>query len=492
MSSFMTIGRRIAAGYLIATLAAVIVGLIAYANLNKLTETAQWVDHTHQVINGLQDIALDLVDAETGQRGYLITAERSYLQPYELALEDSERHIDRVAGLTTDNPAQQQRIEELRGLIDTKSEEMARTIELRDTSGYEAAVEVVATDAGKMVMDEIRALLAEMEREEMALLAQREEEARRASQLAMTMIVVVTCVGAMLMVVFGVFITRSVSQTISASVQSLGGVTAELTSNTTEQAAGAAQTLTAVTETFVTLDELRQTSEMAVEKARVVAEVGERSLSASTKALNSVSDAIEAIGRIRGEVESIAGNILALSEKNLQISEIVRSVNLIAEQSNLLAVNAAIEAADAGDYGRRFSVVADEVKSLAEQSKQSTDQIRAILGEIQKSSNAAVMVTEQGTKRVAEGVELIERLGQVIEELNQAIDQTTDAGRQISAASSQQAAGLDQITVAMRNVETASRQTVDSSRAIEASTTRVTEVSDKLLVLVGSGTGGPA
>src|SRR5690606_18651776 len=121
-----------------------------------------------------------------------------------------------------------------------------------------------------------------------------------------------------------------------------------------------------------------------------------------------------------------------LSEKNIQIGEIVQSVNAIAEQSNLLAVNASIEAAKAGDHGRGFSVVASEVKALAQQSKQATEQIRSILTEIQKSSNGAVMITEQGVKRVEEGGSLIEELGRTIRSLGTAIDGSADTATQIS------------------------------------------------------------
>ena len=95
---------------------------------------------------------------------------------------------------------------------------------------------------------------------------------------------------------------------------------------------------------------------------------------------------------------NIAETILALSEQTQQIGDIIATVNDIADQSNLLALNAAIEAARAGEAGKGFAVVAGEVRSLAEQSRQATAQVKEILGDIQKATNTAVMVTEEGTK----------------------------------------------------------------------------------------------
>ena len=123
-----------------------------------------------------------------------------------------------------------------------------------------------------------------------------------------------------------------------------------------------------------------------------------------------VDNSIEAmVDGARAAWRSIADSILALAEQAQAIGEIITAVNDIAEQTNLLALNAAVEAARAGEHGRGFAVVAGEIKSLAEQAKRSTVEIRQILGEIQRATSAAVMATEQGTKQAADGVAAGER-----------------------------------------------------------------------------------
>src|SRR5207302_9134131 len=120
---------------------------------------------------------------------------------------------------------------------------------------------------------------------------------------------------------------------------------------------------------------------------------------------------------IQSQMESIAESIVRLSEQSQSIGEIISTVNDLAEQSNLLAVNAAIEAAKAGEQGKGFTVVAHEVKSLAEQSKQATSQVRAILSDIQRATNGAAMAVEQGAKAVEEGVRQSAEAGRSIAQL---------------------------------------------------------------------------
>ncbi len=247
-----------------------------------------------------------------------------------------------------------------------------------------------------------------------------------------------------------------------------------------QQGVALEQTSASVSETTTTTSELGQTSRAAADRAAAVAEVAEQSQMASVDALGIVKEGIAAMGRIRDEVEEIAENILHLSEKNVQIGEITDSVGAIAEQCNLLAINASIEASKAGDAGQGFSVVASEVKALAEQSKLASRRIRKIVAEIQKSSNSAVMVTEQGTKRVEEGSELVENLGGKIQELSEVIDDSAQAAIQIKLTGNEQLSGIDQITRAMTSIEKATTESAAGVRQLEEYASQLKDFSEQL------------
>ncbi|MBX3246898.1 MAG: nitrate- and nitrite sensing domain-containing protein [Myxococcales bacterium] len=277
---------------------------------------------------------------------------------------------------------------------------------------------------------------------------------------------------------------RGMIRSFTGASDTLQRVVSQISGFVQQQSASTNQTASSVSETTTTVEEIRKTAETADASSREMSGLAQQSRAASSEALDAVAHGTEAMQQIRAEVESIAQNILELSEKNIQIGEIVQTVNAIAEQSNLLAVNASIEAAKAGEHGRGFSVVAAEVKALAQQSKEATDQIRSILSEIQKSSNAAVMITEQGVKRVEEGAALIEELGRTIQNLSGAIQRNADAASQISLISTQQLAGIEQITEAMRNIGAATTQNVEGARQLEETAGEIHAVSARILQIV--------
>ena len=173
------------------------------------------------------------------------------------------------------------------------------------------------------------------------------------------------------------------------------------------------------------------------------------------------------MARIKMRVQDIAENILALSEQTQQIGEIITAVNDIASQSNMLALNAAVEAARAGEQGKGFAVVAEEVRDLAERSTQATAQVKAILSDIQRATNATGMATEEGKKGVDAGVQLVAQMGQTIDQLAQVIDESAQSAAQMVAGGQQQTTGMEQIAVTMQNINQVTIQGLASTRQAE-------------------------
>jgi methyl-accepting chemotaxis protein len=254
----------------------------------------------------------------------------------------------------------------------------------------------------------------------------------------------------------------------------------EILAATTQVASTTAETASAIGQTTSTIEEVRQAARLSSEKAKNVANNAERVTQASQSGQDAVEDTATGILRIRDQMESIAQTIVRLSEQSQSIGGIIAAVTDLADQSNLLAVNASIEAARAGDQGKGFTAIALEIKSLAEQSKQATAQVRGILSEVQKATAAAVMATEQGTKAVEAGVKQSAQAGEAIRILAESSTEATQAATQINASSQQQVVGMDQVGIAMASISQAGAQIASSMRQVETAAQNLHELGQKL------------
>ena len=241
-------------------------------------------------------------------------------------------------------------------------------------------------------------------------------------------------------------------QELRAATGALMSSGSEIATTTREQSSAMTQASQSVADVTTTVEELSQISAQNVEKTDSIIKVAEKSEQISQEGQQSVALAIAEMEKLREHVRVVATTVLALSQQTQQIGEIITSVNDVAEQSKLLALNAAIEAARAGEHGRGFGVVATEIRALAEQSKQATVQVRTILIEIQKATQAAVLVSDEGSRRAEDGTNRVRGIGEKLGQLVYVISQTTRASRQISSSIQQQRSGLEQILAAMKGI----------------------------------------
>ncbi|TQN59162.1 response regulator [Agrobacterium tumefaciens] len=184
-------------------------GGFAYINLKTLRENTEAIVHSHEVIVTLDELLSNTQDAETGQRGFLLTNNERYLDPYNAALDAVPAKIQEIGELTSDNPAQVRRLPVLKQHVDAKLAELKQTIDLRRTQGLEAALAVVNSDRGKVAMDAVRGQLSAMSREEAVLRAKRVEEMNNAYGTALLSSVLAGILGIFLTIAIGVLIRRS-------------------------------------------------------------------------------------------------------------------------------------------------------------------------------------------------------------------------------------------------------------------------------------------
>jgi methyl-accepting chemotaxis protein len=260
-------------------------------------------------------------------------------------------------------------------------------------------------------------------------------------------------------------------RTASDFQTAMGKLSAALTAASTEishmnglQSTASQNQATAIAELSATMSQLRHMAIQSNDKAQLVIELSDRAVQSAAEGRTVVEGTVEAIAEIREKVQQLAERIGVLSSQSQQIGEIIASVAEIAEQSRLLALNAAMEAARAGEHGRGFSVVANEIRSLASQSKESTTQVRKLLGEIRRATDAAAVAMEEGSIKVDAGVVLAKRAGERIEVLNRFIGEAVDAARLIATAARHQGTGVAEAAEAIRIINNDSSVVVENTQ----------------------------
>ena len=180
----MTVNLKISLAFIICLLIIIISSLFSYRSTQQLIVTGSWVIHTYEVKAVLENIISELKDAETGQRGYLLTDELTYLEPYKISVTKIHHNLKKLSALTNDNSRQQQHITRLTMLVNAKLQELKETIELAQGGYKDNAIQLILTHQGKKIMDDIRIIIDNMAFEEKHLLSVRQQQASEAIKIA--------------------------------------------------------------------------------------------------------------------------------------------------------------------------------------------------------------------------------------------------------------------------------------------------------------------
>lgn len=266
---------------------------------------------------------------------------------------------------------------------------------------------------------------------------------------------------------------RSSAGRVSTSADHIEIVVGELSQAASQQSAAVAETGTA-------MEELRRVAGQIADGSELVSAAAGQTQRDVRSGLEAVDETVARMSEIRASNEASVGEILALGQKAHQIGAVMDLIDDIAAQTKLIAVNASIEAAAAGEAGRRFGVVASQVRHLAENVAQSTVEIRQRIVEIQTATNELVIAAEQGTKKINQGVGLSQTTQRALEQIAGSAEETTLAAEQITISTRQQRTAVEQVIEALDNLSAEVSRVAASSDQTSQIVTDLGRLSDTL------------
>ncbi|TKC98520.1 CHASE3 domain-containing protein [Polyangium fumosum] len=484
MGKSWTVGQQIAAGFLLPLLILITLGTFSYRSTQRLLATTEAVTHAHEELTGLSGFLSALDETETGKRGFVITGREDFLQPYYTGKKGVGTELRQLEELFRDDADQNERVKHLRPLVEERLREIDETIDARKSLGFDAALKLVLEGNGPKVMEQIRRIVAEMKTHEQKLLTERSTEAKQAAAWLSQILIFGTLAAVLIVAGVAVFVTRGLGARIGAAVQHIRSAAAELEAAATQQVRGAKGQVSAATEVSTTVRELVTTSRQISESAQRVTQVASETALAAKGGNQTVEGAQGAIDTVRRQVDQIVTHMLDLGRKSQEIGGILDIVSELSEQTNILAINATIEAVGAGESGRRFGVVAGEIRKLADRVGGSAKEIRRLIEEIRAAANTTVMATEDGAKAVEAGTRRFGEVAQSFRRIVEYVGSTAEASREIELSTKQQTSAMEQVASAIADVAQTARESETGSSQTLNTASQLSGLSGDLVRLI--------
>jgi methyl-accepting chemotaxis protein len=450
-------------------------------------------------------------------RGFALTGQDDFLEPLNLGRQGFDRAWNEMKQLTADNPTQQKRLDDVRTLEQGwLSQDIEGTLALRRAvnAGSEpmaALTERIVARQDKTRMDAMRKLLSQVRSDEEQLLGARSETLKGAERFALSSLVIGGVVAALLALLVAIGLSASIRRRINGAIVVAQGIAAGRLNQAisdhgtdeigqlysafgamqqklremireiltgSEQLAAAARDIasTSVELSDAAQEQSQSASSMAATVEQLTVSISHVSSSAneardisadsgqqSQEGGAVIQQTLQSMGQIAGTVQMSADQVAELGRQIEQITSIVNVITAISEQTNLLALNAAIEAARAGEQGRGFAVVADEVRLLAQRTGKSTQEIGDMIQKIQSSAHEAVSKMQVGVDQVNDGLRLAQTANQAIDHIRGGSGRIIAAVDQISLALQEQSAASQDVA---RNVERIAQMAQSSNQGI--------------------------
>jgi methyl-accepting chemotaxis protein len=281
-----------------------------------------------------------------------------------------------------------------------------------------------------------------------------------------------------------IFFANRSTEFIQKIANAVASSSREIATTVEQQDRTIAEQASSVTQTTTTVNELGSSSRQAAEQAEASANGARQALTLAENGTKAGQQTLSGMAILKDKVNGIANQIVNLSQRTGQISSVSNLVADIANQTNMLALNAAVEAARAGENGKGFSVVATEIRKLADQSKQSAQKINNLIVDIQTEINKTVMVTDEGTKTVDEGIRLAESTTSSFVGVTDAVNNVFLNSQQISLSAKQQAVAIQQVLSAMNELNLGAKESAIGMSQVKSTTQTLNQTANELKEVV--------
>ncbi len=269
-------------------------------------------------------------------------------------------------------------------------------------------------------------------------------------------------------------------KSIQVTIEHINSYAVEMSEAIEAQATVLSQQSAAVAEITSTMEEFSTSSSQIAEHAKSVVDIATQTWESTKRGAKGVETVLLKMSEINNDNQSSIAEIIALGKKSKEISKVMEIINNIADQTKLIAFNAALEASSAGEAGKRFGVVAVEIRRLADSVMESTGEIEGKINEIQDAINRLVIASEKGSKGIHEGIEYSSETAVILSDIVNAAQNTTDAAKQISLSTQQQKTASNQVVTALREIVAGTGQTTDAMNKLNAIAQNLSQLSDSL------------
>ena len=458
----LTVTKKLLITFIILSVVFIIEGYMGLKNINQI---AQHVDNIYNEnlipLNEFIKLRKDIRDHRLKVFQHIGTSSVKEMEELKKEMEQIDLGIDSHLKNEEVYKLRNKENDYFKSIIsnwNTLHESYKKVLSLSDGFSKEDAFRLAMTETQKM-QDAIEDNIAKLHLSKEDFAKSSYEESMKVGKQSWITTMLITAVS--IIVLFGIsfLITGSIKRSINSAVSSLSSTSTEIAS-TVEQHERTAQSQSAsVSETTTTMDELSVSTRRSAEQADAVTVISKQALSTTEDGIKMANQASAGMSNLKQKVGAIGEQILKLSEQTGQIGGIANMVTDIAGQINMLALNAAVEAVRAGESGKGFSVIAQEVRKLADQGKKSAEKVNTIVADIQKATNSAVMVTEAGTKTVEDVAQIAQRAGESFGSLSGIANNVYENAQQVSLNMKQQVAAIKQVTDAMGSINAGAKET---------------------------------